>query len=70
LPAATLIKRFGGEIHGHTLLIKLKPYDRRTEGVGGAVPAAVLGSDEPQGAREGAGGDGGGQGWTAEGMGG
>jgi hypothetical protein len=32
-----LIERFGGEIHGHTLLIKVKPCARRTEGVG-AVP--------------------------------
>ena len=31
-----MIKRFGGEIHGHTLLVKLKPCDRRTEGVGAA----------------------------------
>jgi hypothetical protein len=36
----TLIERFGGEIHGHTLLIKLKPCERRTEGVG-AVPCQL-----------------------------
>lgn len=32
----TLMERFGGEIHGHTLLVTLKPCDRRTEGVGTA----------------------------------
>jgi hypothetical protein len=36
----TLMERFGGEIHGHTLLVKLKPCDRRTEGVG-AVPCQL-----------------------------
>jgi hypothetical protein len=32
-----LVERFGGEIHGHTLLIKLKPCNRRTEGVGAVL---------------------------------
>ena len=40
----TLMERFGGEIHGHTLLVTLKPCDRRTEGV------ALLGPTEPEGA--------------------
>jgi hypothetical protein len=35
-----LVERFGGEIHGHTPLIKLKPCARRTEGVG-AVPCQL-----------------------------
>lgn len=37
---AALMERFGGDIHGHTLLIKLKPCDRRTTGVG-AVPCEL-----------------------------
>lgn len=35
-----LMARFGGEIHGHTLLNRLMPCDRRTTGVG-AVPCQL-----------------------------
>jgi hypothetical protein len=37
---AGLIMRFGAEIHGHTLLNRLLPCDRRTDGVG-AVPCQL-----------------------------